>query len=204
VTPTRFAAYLGQLASELGKRLVPSGRIVDEVREHLADAREDALRRGLSVDAAEEEALARLGPPETVATFFAADRYSVLDWALASACALTCAATLLLSVSLVALHPPRADGRAWTLAASLLLAQSILTLVVIARGPSGAWTRVWALASGAALLWVGASSVHASLSRPHLEGYAVVLGLLVAFQGAVTLLRLARPRRLPQPGSLRP
>jgi hypothetical protein len=70
----RLDAYLIRLEDELRKHGLMERRIVEEAREHLADAIEEGLQRGLSVAAAEREALARFGLPETVAAHFAMER----------------------------------------------------------------------------------------------------------------------------------
>jgi hypothetical protein len=54
--------------------------MVDEAREHLFDAVEDGLQRGLSIEAAESEALVRFGPPEMVAAHFATKRHHMSNW----------------------------------------------------------------------------------------------------------------------------
>ena len=60
-------AYLRALASALHERGHAAARIVAEAREHLADAVEDGLRRGLSQEAAAREAVERFGPPDLIA-----------------------------------------------------------------------------------------------------------------------------------------
>jgi HAAS len=75
MTSAALEAYLSRLERELRKRGLPDRRIVDEAREHLFDAVDDGLQRGLSVDAAESEALVRFGPPEMVAAHFATKRH---------------------------------------------------------------------------------------------------------------------------------
>jgi HAAS len=80
MTSAALEAYLSRLERELRKRGLQDKRIVDEAREHLFDALEDGLQRGLSVDAAENEALMRFGPPEIVAVHFAAKRNPMSNW----------------------------------------------------------------------------------------------------------------------------
>jgi hypothetical protein len=74
----RLEAYLSRLQHELQKHGPVDTTIIDEVREHLLDAVAAGLRRGLSVDAAEQEAFVRFGPPEMVAAGFAKERYPML------------------------------------------------------------------------------------------------------------------------------
>jgi putative ABC transport system permease protein len=71
----RIEAYVSRLECELRQRGVVDSRIVDEVREHLVDAVDASVRRGLSAEAAEREALGRFGPPETIAAAFLSTRH---------------------------------------------------------------------------------------------------------------------------------
>jgi hypothetical protein len=106
---------------------------------------------------------------------------------LAAICSFTLLATAYLSLSLVILHPPRANDDAWFLVAALLAAQGALTLLALAGVVSGNWIR-WGLPAGAvAVIWVGASWVRATLSGPHFEGYALVLGCAMVVQSALTM-----------------
>ena len=82
MTSPALEAYLNRLERELRKRGLQDTRIVDEAREHLLDAVEDGLQRGLSVDAAQTEALVRFGPPEMVAAHSATKRHRMLNWLL--------------------------------------------------------------------------------------------------------------------------
>ena len=59
--------YLEELARALRERGHAASRIVEEAREHLADAVEDGLRRGLAREDAEREAVERFGPADVIA-----------------------------------------------------------------------------------------------------------------------------------------
>jgi uncharacterized protein involved in exopolysaccharide biosynthesis len=67
MTPEPLDAYLRALASALHDHGHAAARIVAEAREHLADAVEDGLRRGLTREDAEREAVERFGPPDLIA-----------------------------------------------------------------------------------------------------------------------------------------
>jgi len=117
--------------------------------------------------------------------------------ALAAICVFTLLATGYLSLSLLILRPPRANDQEWAVMASLFVAQSVLTLPVLAGGLSGSWIRWFVVAGGATVLLVGGSWAHATVSGPHFEGYALVLGSVLVVQGALTLAVFARQRRWP-------
>ena len=69
-----------RLERELRRRGLHERRIVEEAREHLFDAVDDGLQRGLSVDAAESDVLARFGSPEIVAGQCAAKEHRMSNW----------------------------------------------------------------------------------------------------------------------------
>ena len=73
--------YMQRLARTLRSEGLVDPRIVDEAREHLRDAIEDGVERGLSVDAAERAALARFGDPlELTDAFRHVYRWNYLVW----------------------------------------------------------------------------------------------------------------------------
>src|SRR5439155_8195615 len=74
----RLEAYLVLLQRELRKRGIEDARILDEVRDHLADAVERGLHLGMSVDVAEREALTQFGAADTVAAHFVRGRSGML------------------------------------------------------------------------------------------------------------------------------
>ena len=113
---------------------------------------------------------------------------------LAVICSFTLLATGFLSLSLIAFHPPRANYQAWLLMAALFVAQCVLTLVAITGALSGRWIRRLLLVGGVAIICVGGSSVYATVTGPHFEGYAVLLGSVLVIQGVLTLLRFLNLR----------
>jgi uncharacterized protein involved in exopolysaccharide biosynthesis len=80
MTSEALEAYLRRLDRELASRGIWSSRVIEEAREHLVDAIEDGLRRGLSLDVAEREAVERFGPPETIARHVEAERRGMTKW----------------------------------------------------------------------------------------------------------------------------
>ena len=62
-----IADYLHELERSLRERRCHDLRIVDEAREHLADAAEEGVRRGLAREEAEREAVERFGPAALIA-----------------------------------------------------------------------------------------------------------------------------------------
>ena len=111
--------------------------------------------------------------------------------ALVALCAFTLLATAVLSLSLVVLQPPRANVQQWFLQAALIVAVCALTLVVVTGRTPRDWMR-WLLVPGAAtVMWLGATSVYATVHGSHFEGYALVIGSALVVQGAVTLAYLA-------------
>jgi hypothetical protein len=62
-----IADYLRELERLLRERRCDDPRIVDEAREHLVDAAEDGVRRGLARDDAERDAVDRFGPAALIA-----------------------------------------------------------------------------------------------------------------------------------------
>ena len=112
---------------------------------------------------------------------------AMLKTALAAICLLTLFATVYLSASLLIVQPPRANYPQWALVASAIIVQGALTLVALRAGSSRG-LRYAAAAGGAAIAVLGASSVYSTVSGPHFEGYALVLGSMLVIQGLLTLI----------------
>jgi hypothetical protein len=112
---------------------------------------------------------------------------AMLKTALTAICLLTLSATVYLSASLMILRPPRANYQQWALMAAVIVLQGAITLVAMRAG-SRRGLRYAAAAGGAAIAALGASSVYSTVSGPHFEGYALVLGSMLVVQGLLTLL----------------
>jgi hypothetical protein len=115
---------------------------------------------------------------------------AMLKTALAAICLLTLSATLYLSAALLILQPPGANYQQWSLVASAIMVQGALTLVATRAG-SRRGVRYVAAAGGVAIAALGASSVYSTVSGPHFEGYALVLGSMLVIQGLLTLTTFA-------------
>jgi len=112
--------------------------------------------------------------------------------ALAAVCILTVLATAYLSASLVVLRAPRANYQQWAMEATLIVAQGALTLVALfATGSAG--LRYVVLGGGLLITLLGAQSIYSTVSGPHFEGYALVLGSMLVVQGALTFVRCLTP-----------
>jgi len=163
--------YLKNLARELGRRGLVQSRIVEEAREHLADAVAAGLAQGLPASEAEQRAVERFGPPALVAEGLARDRYRGLDrWLLAVAVLL---GWLIAFVD----SRPTWDDTGIT-ACTMLLAASLLAAV----SPRRPW--LWALAIG---VWI---PLYGELRTPGLA-WALVLAFPMAGAYAGMLFRRA-------------
>ena len=115
---------------------------------------------------------------------------AMLKTALAAICIFTLSATAYLSASLVILRPPRANYQQWALVAGVILVQGALTLFAMRAG-SAKGLRYAVAAGGAAIAALGGSSVYSTVSGPHFEGYALILGSTLVVQGLLTLIAFA-------------
>ena len=114
--------------------------------------------------------------------------------ALTAICVLTLLAAAYLSLSLIVLHPPRANYQQWAFVASVIVAQGVLTLVAVTTSHASAWLRLVVSAAGGVLAVIGVWMVRNTLTRSHFEGYALVLGAMLVVQGGLTLVMFPRLR----------
>ena len=113
---------------------------------------------------------------------------------LTSICCFTIAASGWLATMALVLRRPGYQALAGL--ALLCVLQSLLTIRVMADKLSGYGARA-VLATGAAgIVAAGGRAVFVNVTRPHFEGYAVIIGVALVLQGLLTLRSLyARPSR---------
>ena len=102
----------------------------------------------------------------------------------ATVCGVTIAAACFLALSYVMLKGT-ADLQPLT-GLAVFVGLSAVGLVASLAPLAGAWAVVPA-AAGAAIVWVGWTTISHTLSAPHFEGYALVLGGLGIVQGILAL-----------------
>jgi hypothetical protein len=125
---------------------------------------------------------------------------AMVKTALAAICAFTLLATVYLTASLLILRPPRADYQRWAFAASVIVAQGALTLTALRsgnrlrQGSGGQGVRYLVAVGGVVIAALGVWSIYGTLSGPHFEGYALVLGFAMVVQGLLTLAMFLRLR----------
>jgi hypothetical protein len=195
MTTDRIASYLDELTRALRARGAYSRQLLREVHDHVVDGMEAGQRRGLTADAAQDEAIANMGPPELVARHAAADVPRLRRGMLLSVCVGTMGSIAYLSLSLLLLRPPRANYRAWSAEAGVVFMLTAVTFAWAKAGDlSSPWTRPLLLLFSLALLTIGARTVYASAAG-HVEGYGVILGTLFTLQALLTFVHLRPGRR---------
>ena len=117
---------------------------------------------------------------------------------LAAIAVFTAAASGWLFVMYFVLQHPGYQGRASL--AAIFVAQSILTLILIASGAPASGSestdgrravhvglRLVVLAGACGFIWAGYSAASSTLSGPHFEGFALVIGSALVVQGLLTI-----------------
>ena len=180
--PHHLDAYLARLAHELTTRGLLDARIVEEARDHLTDAMERGIQRGLSRESAEREAIAGFGAPDAVAATFAADLH---DRRLAVP-PLAPQGVLLAIAVLVGMTIAYVDSRpTWDdtgiTACTMLLAAGLFGLMA----PRQPWR--WALAIG---IWIPLHALEQKRSLGALVMLAVLAFPLMGAYGGMALRRI--------------
>jgi len=80
MTPTSIDDYLERLHRELRQLGQVDSRLIDEVHDHLADAIDDGIRRGLTAEEASREAFERFGTPEFIARSSIREKTDMRNW----------------------------------------------------------------------------------------------------------------------------
>jgi hypothetical protein len=165
--------YLARLELELKQRGLVDVRILEEARGHLADATEKGVQRGLSLEAAEREAIARFGDPNVVAMKFASEGYRIRG-------RLMFAAAVALGLAIAFLDSRPGWDDAGVTAFVLRLFAGVLGAIV----PYRPW--VWALAIG---VWI---PLRAFVLEPSLSSLAMLMVLAFPFAGAYAGMAIRR------------
>ncbi|HZF29457.1 MAG TPA: permease prefix domain 1-containing protein [Gammaproteobacteria bacterium] len=187
--------YIDELGRALRSRGTFDAGLLTEMRDHLIDATEKGVRRGLPAAVARREAIARFGTPDCVAAEVAAETPRWERRALLVLCTLTLLASAYLSLSLLILRPPGADFGEWFVQAALFFAQGAATIVVLNGGGSrSAWNRGLLTAGAIVIAFVGGKSLYGA-GTGHFDGYSLVLGALLSAQGLVTIMHFQRRTR---------
>ena len=110
---------------------------------------------------------------------------AMLKTALAAICVLVMLAVAYLTLSVVVLRPPRVNDPGWLGFASIVVALAAFTLAALSRlvrvrGP--------VIAEGAVVVLLGGWMIQRTLASAHFEGYALLLGAMLAVQGTLTIV----------------
>lgn len=198
-TPDPLERWVAEVEAALRLGRDDRTRVVAELRAHLHDALEDEMQRGVSEEAAAVSVLARMGDPRQIAARYA-EAYPLLDTAVLLG-AVACAGIggWLFGVALIVL-PDRDPGHVatWTAVAVAFAAYAALSGAYLRlRRRHRIMTPVAAGISAVAILAGAWFAVPMILTSGDFEGYIVLIGLVLADQGAMvianTLLNGRRP-----------
>ena len=106
-----------------------------------------------------------------------------------------------LAVMFVVLHRPGFERGA--LIAALFVVQSLLALATVNDVLQATAWRLLALAGAAGIVWAGSRAVAETVSSPHFEGYALIIGTSLVLQGLLTVWQLI-PIRFPSSSKVHP
>jgi hypothetical protein len=131
--------YVQRLSRALRSGGLVDPRIVDEAREHLIDAIEDGVERGLSVDAAEGAAFARFGDPdELTEAFQRVYRWNYLVWYFAKIAA-SVVASVAVALVIQVVVSLRLQVQSEVLQLAPGFAKAAIRLVAVVLGLATAW-----------------------------------------------------------------
>jgi hypothetical protein len=116
--------------------------------------------------------------------------------ALQAVSALTLMAVSYLTISVVVLQPPRANYVQGFAVAAFVVLQGCLTFVATSFDGRSGWIRPLTLVGGVSMTVLGVWMIRRTLAAAQFEGYAIVLGAMLALQGGLTTVAFARPPRI--------
>ena len=198
-------AYLRALREALRHDPLLARRLSDEVADHLAELSADSRRQGMSEHDADEAAVRRFGDAAALARQF--QPFSTPLKLLVGLGALgTGLIALWLGFVVVAVLPYRDPQHVglWSGISAAFFAYAALTLTFVLRGPRPPWLRVAVGAGSLAAIAFGGYEIVAMATAAgtgaHFEGYLLLMGAILAAQGACALayvaLTLAIARRV--------
>jgi len=193
--------YLQDLADALRWRPTLACRVLTEVADHLADAAAAHRSAGLPAQAAEEAAIRRFGPAAQLAGQCRHAGLSLGLFLATGAGATVLIALWLLFVATFVL-PARdpANVTMWRIIAGLFGGYSIMSVLVL--DAPGRRLRRWLTVglSVAAIAFGGyaaVSTLRAASGGRHLEGYLLLMGVMVGGHGVVALTFALQSARVP-------
>ncbi len=131
--------YVLQLERTLRKQGLVNPRIIAEAREHLADAIDDGVDRGLSVEEAERAAFARFGNPEDLTEEFRrVYRWDYLVWYLAKIAA-SVVASVAVALAIQVVVNLRLELQAEALRLAPGFSKAAIRSVAVVLGLATAW-----------------------------------------------------------------
>lgn len=194
-------SYLAELRRELRGNPLLARRVIEEVRDHLAEAAREERGTGMTEQEAEERAVGRFGPPARFARRF--DRFAAPFRALLllASVGTVCVALWLVFVIAVVL-PARDPGHIafWSRAAAVFFGYCALTWAYLIRGPRNPWLRGSVLLASLGAIAAGLSGIgqmiRTARSGGHFEGYIILIGLVLCAHGLSALAYTVLARRL--------
>jgi len=188
--------YLAELRTALRRDPLLGRRVVEEAADHLREIAAEERRKGMSQSDAEEEAVRRFGPAGPLAAQFGGFVLPLkLMVGVGSLVTIAIAAWLFSVIAFVL--PSRDPSRIpmWTGVAIGFLMYSGLCLAYLIVGPRHAALRISVLALSVVAITLGLYAVlrmvSPGASGGHFEGYLLLMGLILAGHGVVTLVYAA-------------
>jgi hypothetical protein len=193
--------YLEQLKRKLGADPLLSRRVIEEVSDHFAEAVQRERASGMSQKQAEENVIRRFGPVDPFASQF--ERFALpFKVLLRMASIATVGVALWLFWVIAFMLPGRGAAQIpmWRTIAVGFLFYSALSWGYLVRGPRHAILRWTLVAASIAAMGLGLfgviQMVMRALAGVDVEGYIVMMGLLLCGHGLVAIIYAALTGRI--------